>query len=62
MTTLVTTAPAEPGMLALLPLVALVVGSVVGGVFNLPRDMPAGAAPGAFVAGWLIWIGAISPL
>ena len=39
MTTLVTTAPAEPGKLALLPPVALVVGSVVGGVFNPPRDM-----------------------
>ena len=62
MTTLVTTAPAEPGKLALLPLAALVVGSVIGGVFNLPRDMSAGAAPGAFVTGWLIRNGAISPL
>jgi hypothetical protein len=35
---------------------------VVGGVFNLPRDMSAGAVPGAFVTGWLIRIGAISPL
>jgi len=62
MTTLVTTAPAEPGMLALLPLAALVVGSVVGGAFNLPRDMSAGAALGAFVTGWQIWNGATSPL
>jgi hypothetical protein len=62
MTTLVTTAPAEPGKLALLPPVALVVDSAVGGVFNLPRDTSAGAAPGAVVTGWLTWNGAVSPL
>ena len=62
MTTLGTTAPAEPGKLALLPLAALVVGSAIGGVFNLPHDMSAGAASGAIVTGWLTWNGAISPL
>jgi arginine:ornithine antiporter/lysine permease len=48
---------AEP-KLGLLPLIALVVGSMIGGgVFNLPRDMSAAAAPGAIAIGW-----AISPL
>src|SRR4051794_12845242 len=58
---MVTTAPAapvaaaEPGKLALLPLVALVVGSMIGGgVFNLPRDMSVAASPGAIVIGWVI--------
>lgn len=61
MTTMVTAAPvapaaaAERGKLALLPLVALVVGSMIGGgVFNLPRDMSTGALPGAIVIGWAI--------
>src|SRR3954471_15556286 len=61
MTTMVTMAPAapvaaaEPGKLALLPLVALVVGSMIGGgVFNLPRDMSVAASPGAIVIGWAI--------
>src|SRR5690349_18438032 len=61
MTTMVTTVPAapvaaaEPGKLARLPLVALVVGSMIGGgVFNLPRDMSVAASPGAIVIGWLI--------
>jgi len=57
MTTMATTVPAapvaaaEPGKLALLP---LVLASAVGGVFNLPRDMSAAASPGAIVIGWLI--------
>jgi arginine:ornithine antiporter / lysine permease len=41
--------------LTLLPLVALVVGSMIGGgVFNLPSDMSAHASPGAIIIGWLI--------
>jgi arginine:ornithine antiporter/lysine permease len=43
------------GQLTLLPLVALVVGSMIGGgVFNLPSDMSRQASPGAIVIGWLI--------
>lgn len=45
---------AEP-KLTLLPLVALVVGSMIGGgVFNLPSDMSRGASPGAILIGWII--------
>jgi hypothetical protein len=41
--------------LTLLPLIALVIGSMTGGgVFNLPSDMSKAAAPGAIVIGWLI--------
>jgi len=41
--------------LTLLPLIALVVGSMIGGgVFNLPSDMSKGASPGAILLGWLI--------
>lgn len=41
--------------LTLLPLTALVVGSMIGGgVFNLPSDMSRGASPGAIIIGWLI--------
>src|SRR6516162_9562379 len=41
--------------LTLLPLVALVVGSMIGGgVFNLPSDMSRHASPGAIVIGWTI--------
>ncbi len=41
--------------LGLLPLVALVVGSMIGGgVFSLPQNMAKGASPGAVVIGWLI--------
>ena len=50
-------APAQEASnkLTLLPLVALVVGSMIGGgVFNLPSDMSAHASPGAIVIGWLI--------
>lgn len=44
-----------PAKLTLLPLIALVVGSMIGGgVFNLPRDMSVGAAPGAIILGWVI--------
>ena len=44
-----------PSKLTLLPLTALVVGSMVGGgVFNLPSDMSKGASPGAILIGWLI--------
>ncbi len=45
----------DSGKLTLLPLIALVVGSMIGGgVFNLPRDMSVGASPGAIVIGWTI--------
>ena len=41
--------------LTLLPLVALVVGSMIGGgVFNLPSDMSGRASPGAIILGWVI--------
>jgi arginine:ornithine antiporter / lysine permease len=41
--------------LTLLPLIALVVGSMIGGgVFNLPSDMSREASPGAIIIGWLI--------
>jgi arginine:ornithine antiporter/lysine permease len=47
-------APAET-KLTLVPLIALVVGSMVGGgVFNLPSDMSKAASPGAIIIGWLI--------
>ena len=43
------------GKLTLLPLIALVVGSMIGGgVFNLPSDMARGASPGAILIGWTI--------
>ena len=43
------------GKLTLLPLIALVVGSMIGGgVFNLPSDMARGASPGAILIGWII--------
>jgi arginine:ornithine antiporter/lysine permease len=41
--------------LTLLPLTALVVGSMIGGgVFNLPSDMSKAASPGAILIGWLV--------
>ncbi|WP_026694003.1 arginine-ornithine antiporter [Peribacillus kribbensis] len=43
------------GKLGLLPLVALVIGSVIGGgAFNLPSDITQGAGTGAILIGWLI--------
>lgn len=43
------------GKLTLLPLTALVVGSMIGGgVFNLPSDMSRAASPGAILVGWII--------
>src|SRR6478735_9755077 len=43
------------GKLTLVPLIALVVGSMIGGgVFNLPSDMSRHASPGAIVLGWVI--------
>ena len=58
----VTTTDATPSVkattshkLTLLPLIALVVGSMIGGgVFNLPPDMSRGASPGAVIVGWVI--------
>ena len=41
--------------LGLIPLVALVVGSMIGGgVFSLPQNMAKGASPAAVLIGWLI--------
>src|SRR6188768_1574689 len=41
--------------LTLVPLIALVLGSMIGGgVFNLPSDMSRGASPGAIIIGWII--------
>jgi arginine:ornithine antiporter/lysine permease len=49
------TAPPESQKLTLLPLIALVIGSMIGGgVFNLPSDMSRGASPGAILIGWII--------
>jgi arginine:ornithine antiporter/lysine permease len=46
---------ATSGKLTLLPLIALVVGSMIGGgVFNLPSDMSKAASPGAIMIGWAI--------
>jgi arginine:ornithine antiporter/lysine permease len=48
-------AAATTHKLTLLPLIALVVGSMIGGgVFNLPSDMSRGASPGAILIGWII--------
>jgi arginine:ornithine antiporter/lysine permease len=45
----------EAEKLTLVPLVALVVGSMIGGgVFNLPRDMSRGAGVVAIIIGWAI--------
>jgi arginine:ornithine antiporter/lysine permease len=49
--------PAAPASnkLTLIPLIALVVGSMIGGgVFNLPSDMSKAASPGAIIVGWLV--------
>ena len=48
-------ASAASQKLTLVPLIALVVGSMIGGgVFNLPSDMSRGASPGAILIGWTI--------
>jgi len=53
--TIGTAAKETSNKLSLLPLVALVVGSMIGGgVFNLPSDMSAHASPGAIIIGWAI--------
>ena len=45
----------QAGRLGLLPLTALVVGSMIGGgVFSLPQNMAAGAGAGAVLIGWAI--------
>ncbi len=45
----------KSGALGLLPLTALVVGSMIGGgVFSLPQNMARGASVGAITIGWLI--------
>jgi arginine:ornithine antiporter / lysine permease len=49
------TAPPQSQKLTLLPLIALVMGSMIGGgVFNLPSDMSRAASPGAILIGWII--------
>src|SRR3546814_15195726 len=54
-TTPSTASEKRSGTLGLLPLVALVVGSMIGGgVFSLPQNMAKGASPGAVIIGWLI--------
>lgn len=46
---------AATGTLGLLPMTALVIGSMVGGgVFSLPQNMARGASAGAITIGWLI--------
>lgn len=46
---------AASGKLGLLPLTALVVGSMIGGgVFSLPQNMARGASAGAIIIGWLV--------
>ncbi|ANZ61786.1 arginine-ornithine antiporter [Secundilactobacillus paracollinoides] len=45
----------DKGKLNLVELIALVVGSIIGGgVFNLMHDMSAGAGAGAIIIGWVI--------
>lgn len=45
----------KSGTLGLLPLTALVIGSMIGGgVFSLPQNMARGASAGAITIGWLI--------
>jgi arginine:ornithine antiporter/lysine permease len=47
--------PRRSDRLTLLPLIALVVGSMIGGgVFNLPSDMSGRASPGAILIGWVV--------
>jgi arginine:ornithine antiporter / lysine permease len=41
--------------LGLISLIALVIGSMIGGgIFSLPQNMAKGASPGAVIIGWLI--------
>jgi arginine:ornithine antiporter/lysine permease len=45
----------EKGKLGLVPLVALVIGSIIGGgAFSFPADMAKGASAGAIVIAWVI--------
>jgi len=47
--------PSRAVKLGLMPLIALVLGSMIGGgVFNLPSDMSRVASPGAIIIGWTI--------
>ena len=49
------TSSSQAHKLTLVPLIALVVGSMIGGgVFNLPSDMSRGASPAAIIIGWII--------
>lgn len=48
-------AAVQSDKLTLVPLIALVVGPMVGsGIFNLPSDMSRSASPGAIIIGWVI--------
>ena len=45
----------SPAKVSLAVLTALVIGSMIGGgIFNLPKQMAAAAAPGPLIIGWLI--------
>lgn len=51
----VTSTGRKPDKLRLLAMTAVVIGSMIGsGVFSLPQNMSAGAAPLAIMIGWLI--------
>lgn len=48
-------APSSPAKVSLAVLIALVIGSMIGGgIFGLPQQMGAAAAPGPLIIGWLI--------
>lgn len=50
-----TTTATKPGGLSLLALLALVVGSMIGGgIFSLPQNIAAAAAAGPTIIGWII--------
>jgi arginine:ornithine antiporter / lysine permease len=45
----------QKGKLGLIPLIALVIGSIIGGgAFSFPADMAKGASAGAIVMAWVI--------
>ena len=47
--------PSSPAKVSLAVLIALVIGSMIGGgIFGLPKQMGAAAAPGPLIIGWLI--------
>ena len=47
--------PSSPAKVSLAVLIALVIGSMIGGgIFGLPSQMGAAAAPGPLIIGWFI--------